>query len=199
MIKLYQPLKTFTDDEQKRAAVGAFFATEEVNILRVGIRTAASAFLRNNGNVLVMKRSQHKRIAPGMWAGVGGHMEPHELNNPSETCYREIEEETGITRDDIQSLELLYITVRMKNPDEIRYNYFYFGETTKTETIQTDEGILHWIPESELLNRDYTQTIAAMLEHYTTRHPHDRAVYVGVAGNDNNNLNMTWALLEDFE
>jgi len=29
---LYQPPETFTDDEQKRAAVGAFFATEEVNV-----------------------------------------------------------------------------------------------------------------------------------------------------------------------
>jgi len=29
--------KTVTDDEPKRAAVGAFLATEEVNVLRVGI------------------------------------------------------------------------------------------------------------------------------------------------------------------
>lgn len=165
----------------------------------IKLRVAASAFLRNNGNVLVIKRSSNKRIAPNVWAGVGGHMEPHELNHPSETCYREIEEETGITRGNIQSLELLYITVRMKNPDEISYNYYYFGDTTKTETIQTDEGTLHWIPESELLNREYPKTQAAMLEHYTARHPHDRAVYVGVAGNDNNSLSMTWTLLEDFE
>jgi len=35
---LYQPTKTFSDDEQKRAASSAFFATEEVNVLRVGIK-----------------------------------------------------------------------------------------------------------------------------------------------------------------
>ena len=32
MVGLCQLLKTFTDDEQKRAAPGAFFATEEVNV-----------------------------------------------------------------------------------------------------------------------------------------------------------------------
>jgi len=165
----------------------------------IKLRTTASAFLRNSGNYLLLKRALTKRLAPGLWAGVGGHMEPHELNNPIETCYREIEEETGITKSDIHSLELLYITVRMKSIGEISYNYFYFGETTKTEAIQTDEGSLHWVLESELLNREYPKTFAAMLSHYTTRHPQDRAVYVGVAGNDNNSLSMTWTLLEDFE
>jgi len=38
--ELYQPSKTFADDEQKRAASGAFFATEEVNVLRVGMTPA---------------------------------------------------------------------------------------------------------------------------------------------------------------
>jgi len=75
----------------------------------------------------------------------------------------------------------------------------YFCETAQTKLIQTDEGILHWIPESELLKREYTKTFAAMLKHYTTRHPQDRAVYVGVAGNGNGSLSMTWTLLEDFE
>jgi len=36
-ITQYQPSKTLADDEQKRAASGAFFATEEVSVLRVGI------------------------------------------------------------------------------------------------------------------------------------------------------------------
>ena len=134
-----------------------------------------------------------------MWAGVGGHMEPHELNNPCETCYREIEEETGITRDNIHNLELLYIIIRMSSNDEIRHHYIYFGETTQTETIQTDEGTLHWVPKAELPNRKYTKSYTAMLKHYAARQPHDRAVYVGAAGNDSGTLSMTWTLLEDFD
>ena len=165
----------------------------------IKLRTATAAFLHNNGSYLLMKRSEQKRIAPNVWSGVGGHMEQHELNNPYEACCREIEEETGITGDDIKSLELLYIIVRMKNADEIYHTYVYFGETMKTETIQTDEGTLHWIPEGELLDREYTKTFAAMLRHYTARRPNDRRVYVGAAGNDSGKLAMNWTLLEDFD
>jgi len=83
------------------------------------LQTGTAAFLYNNNNVLLIKRSENKRFAPGFWCGVGGHMEPHELNNPCETCYREIEEETGIQRSNIHSLKLLYVIVRMFRGDTI--------------------------------------------------------------------------------
>jgi 8-oxo-dGTP diphosphatase len=76
------------------------------------LRSITAAFLRNGGKYLLIKRSNNREIAPGIWSGVGGHMEPHEINKPLLACYREIEEETGITRDKINSLELLYIIVR---------------------------------------------------------------------------------------
>ena len=45
-------------------------------------------------------------------------METHELNNPLASCYREIEEETGIAQSQISGLELLYILIR-RSGDEI--------------------------------------------------------------------------------
>ena len=165
----------------------------------IKLRTGAGAFLSNNGNVLLIKRSPNKKLAPGAWSCVGGHIEPHEMNDPYETCVREIEEETGISRSEIESLELLYIMIRMRSGGEISHWYIYFGETTRTEVIQTNEGTLHWVPESELQNLEYTQTFTAMLKHYAARSPEDRAVYVGVAGNDNGSMTMTWGRCEDFE
>ena len=53
----YQPPKTFTDDEQKRAALGAFFATEKVNVLRVGMTTAqATASAAQHGTNALTKK-----------------------------------------------------------------------------------------------------------------------------------------------
>ena len=165
----------------------------------IKLRSGTAAFLKNGGDVLLLKRSQGKKIAPGMWSGVGGHMERHELDNPLATCYREVEEESGIVRDDIHGLALLYVIVRKVKDYEIRQSYIYFGETTRRDVVQTDEGELHWVPESELLNREYTQSFTAMLRHYSARDPQDTAVYVGVAGNDNGKLAMTWTRCEDFE
>jgi len=162
------------------------------------LRNGVVAFLKNGGQYLLMKRADNRRISPGVWSGVGGHMEPDEIDDPLRTCYREIQEETGIARDDIPSLTLRYIITR-RSKDEIRQTYIYFGETTKTDVIQTDEGVLHWIPEDQLLNRPYTQTFAAMLAHYVQSHPNDDAVVVGVAQKHDGKLQMSWSRCEDFD
>jgi len=161
------------------------------------LRNSTAAFLRNNGKILLLKRSASKKIAPNVWAGVGGHMEAHEINNPLAACYREIEEETGITQCQISGLTLLYILIR-RSVDEIRQTYFYLGETVQTDVIQTDEGELFWIPENELMNREFTQTFTAMLYHHSKRDPNNTAVYVGVA-DSNNGFKMNWLRCEDFE
>ncbi|MDR1704484.1 MAG: NUDIX hydrolase [Clostridiales bacterium] len=163
----------------------------------ITLRNGTAAFLRNNGNILLIKRAGNRVILPGVWSGVGGHMEPGELNNPSAACIREIEEETGIASSDINGLELLYVILRRFN-DEIRQSYIYFGETSKTGVVQTDEGELFWVSENELLEREFSATFTAMLEHYIKRDRDDRAVYAGVAGNDGGRLRMVWARCEDF-
>lgn len=78
---------------------------------------------------------------------------------------REIYEETRITENDIDDLKLIYIILqRVKN--EIKVFYIYFGNSTKREVIDTDEGKLYWIPKDELLNREFTDTIRIALIHY---------------------------------
>jgi len=163
----------------------------------INLRNAVTAFLFNGANVLLIRHSANKLIAPNVWSGVGGHMEPHELNNPIEACYREIYEETGIPRDAIRSLELRYIIMR-RSKNEIRQNYIYFGETSQLSVSQTDEGTLHWVPKAEMRQREYTKSFAAMLEHYENN-PQNKGVYVGITGNDNGSLKMCWSRCEDFE
>ena len=164
----------------------------------ITLKNYVAAFLRNDDKFLLMKRADNRRINPGFWSGVGGHIEPHEINAPLSACYREIEEESGINRDKISSLDLLYIITR-RSGDKIRQSYIYFGDTTVSDVIQTDEGVLSWIPHGELLKRQYTATYAVMMEHYTKRGRTDRAVYVGVADGGNGKLKMNWSRCEDFE
>jgi len=164
----------------------------------ITLRNGVAAFLYNNGNYLLMKRADSRKIAPGVWSGIGGHMEPHEINDPLSACYREIEEESGITREKISTLELFYIITR-RSKDEIRHIYIYFGETEQNELTQTDEGELFWIPCGELPEREYTGTFIAMLEHHAKREACDKSVYVGVADSDGGRLKMHWARCEDFE
>jgi 8-oxo-dGTP diphosphatase len=163
--------------------------------MMINLSNGAAAFLRSGDEYLLMKRADSRRIAPGVWSAVGGKMERDELNDPQAACLREIEEETGITQ--IRDLTLRYVIIR-RYRDTIRQTYIYFGETDEEPSVTTDEGELHWISESELLDRTYTKTFAAMLRHYLTT-PDPERVIVGAAENEIGECRMVWSAIEDFE
>jgi 8-oxo-dGTP diphosphatase len=119
-------------------------------------RITAGAFLSCGSEVLMMKRGLHKEMAPGMWAGIGGHLEINDIKNPRaidiiETCYREVQEETSIKRSEIIGLQLRYIVVR-KVDNEIRWHHHYFGEIRKKISLpKCDEGEFHWVEKAKIL------------------------------------------------
>jgi 8-oxo-dGTP diphosphatase len=163
----------------------------------INLSNSAAAFLKRGNEYLLMKRAENRKISPGVWSCIGGKFETYELNDPQAACLREVKEETGITDDQIHNLALRYVIVR-RYRDTIRQTYIYFGETDAELTVTTDEGELYWIPESELLNRTYTVTFTAMLEHYLQT-PDMERVIVGVAENCNGVCHMIWSAIEDFE
>lgn len=164
----------------------------------ITLRNGATAFLENNGRMLLLKRAQTKKISPGVWSGVGGHMEPDEINDPYAACLREINEETGIATDDIVEMTLRYVITR-RSKDEIRQSYIYFGKTTQTQLVQSDEGQLHWIAKEELMQRTFSQTFTEMLKHYTLHEVEKETIYLGIAQNNEGRLHMHWSRIEDFE
>jgi len=155
----------------------------------------SGAFLKHDGKVLLLRRSETRRYHPGKWSYIGGNIEIGET--PIEACYREITEESGISRESVISLNLLYILIRQTG-GELRQNYIYFGESLHDNVIDTDEGQLSWVNENELAQYDFSATYKAMIEHYMARNPADRNLYVGVSEIENDILNMTFTKCEDF-
>lgn len=105
----------------------------------ITLRNGTAAFLNNQGNYLLMKRADNRKIAPGVWTGIGGHIEPHEINTPLSAYYREIEEESGITRDKISSFELLNIITR-RSKDEYGRVIFISEKPTKPSLYKQMKG-----------------------------------------------------------
>jgi 8-oxo-dGTP diphosphatase len=164
----------------------------------ITLRMISTALLMNSQNeLLMMKRSPHRTLSPGLWAAVGGHLEPNELNNPRLACEREILEETGIEASDITDLRLQYVLIRL-NKNEVRQQFFYTGRTDKNPSVITDEGELHWVARNRVLDRPLPFIFRCLLEHYfqhgDTAHP-----WIGSAGLDaaSGQPTIHWNLLLD--
>ncbi len=163
----------------------------------ITLRTLATAFITNSNRILLMKRNRERKFAPGIWAAVGGHLEPDELNTPRTACLREIHEEIGLSEDDLHYLDLKYIILR-KSILEIRIQYVFFGKTDQVKTKQTEEGKMYWIEESELFNREMTYTTKMTLKHYIENRKWLKKIIVGVVDECNGSPVMNWNCIEDW-
>ena len=86
------------------------------------LRNMTSIYLVNDESMLLLYR-QGGRVVNNVWTGsAGGHFEEKELNDPEACVLREMQEELGITGDDIEDLSLRYITLR-RTKEEVRQNY----------------------------------------------------------------------------
>lgn len=160
-------------------------------------RNIATAFLMNGDDVLLMERSSTNKRMPGFWYGVGGHIEPEEINDPFAAILREIYEETELKRDNVEDLCLQYILMR-REKDETVINYIYFGKTNTRNVVQNDEGTLHWIPKEEVMNRKFFDVLKLTLEHYFENGSNDE-VMVGVMEKNKDFSNIKWSILKNME
>ncbi len=110
-------------------------------------RIATMVVLRHEDAFLLLKRN--KMPNEGMYVPVGGKVEPYE--RPIDTAVRETAEETGIqlTRE-----QLTYGGV-LTETSPVHYNWLCFIFIAAIEWVPPppcDEGTLHWVPRSGLLN-----------------------------------------------
>jgi 8-oxo-dGTP diphosphatase len=99
-------------------------------------------FLFNAGDVLLIHRSAQTTLFPGMYNGVGGHIERGE--DILSAARREVREETGLTVDDLSLHGLLHVDEGMDQPGVIVF--VFAGHAPQRDLIESDEGTLHWIP-----------------------------------------------------
>lgn len=136
-------------------------------------------FLTHKDEILMIRRSETKAIAPGLWAVVGGHMEKQDFT-PSAACLRELKEETGILKNEIEGLNLRYI-VFFKTEDTLQVYYDFEAICKQKKPLpQTDEGSLHWVKKDEILTLPMHFTMKHAFIHYLS-HPFGLKTFTGIA------------------
>ena len=73
--------------------------------------------LDENKNILILKRSDKVRTYKGYWGGIAGYVEEGE--EPINTAFKEIREETGVSDEDVELIKTL---------DVIEFTDFYENE-----------------------------------------------------------------------
>lgn len=116
-------------------------------------------FVLHGDDVLLMKRAAHRRVFPNRYNGVGGHIERDE--DPASGARREILEETGLSVHDLR-LRGVYNIDAGEATGIVLYIYTAVSDT-KTLTVTTDEGTLHWVPRDEVQALDLVEDLPAIL------------------------------------
>ena len=145
------------------------------------LRNMTSIYLHRGNKFLLLYRVGSKVIGNSYTGTAGGHMEESELNNPRACVMRELQEETGLTEQDIENVKLRYITLRLKN-GEVRQNYYFFGELAEhveAEKLISNEGELQWFEASEVGDLTMPHSAKYMWLHYYKTGQYTDCLYGG--------------------
>lgn len=149
----------------------------------IQLRSMATIYLLRSDEILLLYR-QGSRVVNDVWIGsAGGHLEPDEIDSPGRCVLREMQEELGLTADDITPPQLRYVTLRMTG-GEIRQNYYYFAHLQNDRALVSNEGKLRRFRLDELAGLPMAYTARYMIDHWLATGRHTDRVYGGVADGD---------------
>ena len=138
-----------------------------------------SLYLVREGEILCLYR-MGSRVANNKYIGsCGGHFEETELNDPMKCILREMQEELGLTGNDLEGLSLRYITHRLAG-GEIRQNYYFFARLKENRELSSNEGILRWIPHEEVPSLHMPVSAKHMILHYLQTGRFTDCIYAGI-------------------
>lgn len=158
------------------------------------LRNMTSVYLTGEQGILCLYRIG-SRVANNKYIGsAGGHFEENELNDARMCALREMQEELGLTEEDVEGLKLRYITLRLKD-GEIRQNYYFFGRLKTERPLQSTEGELHWFTYEEAENLHMPASAKHMMLHYLKTGRFDDNLYAGIT----DDAGTRFVVMKEFE
>lgn len=151
-------------------------------------------FITYQGDLLLMKRSLSKRIFPGHYNGVGGHIERDE--DPRSGAIREIKEETGLS---IEAIKFCGSTLVDVGQSAGILLFIFTAEAPHRDVVDSDEGQLEWLSIDRLLQSiEHKRQDLPLVEDLPILLPYifgggDLPFFAHVSYDDEDNIQFKWA------
>ncbi len=125
---------------------------------------SVTSILRNNGRILILKRSGRVRYHKGCWGGVSGYMELGD--EMDERAIIEIEEETGLNRNEIKLAKkgAPFVVADASIGTEFLVHPYLFDVSADKITIDWEHTEYRWIHPEELKEYGCVPGLGKVLE-----------------------------------
>lgn len=113
---------------------------------------AKAALFNDQNQVLVLRRSKTDKKRPGGLDFPGGGLDPGE--GPDEAVVREIEEEIGLSSENIHDLQVAYTDTNFYK-DESAIRFLYVGKITGNQelTLSYEHDEYYWMSVEEAIEK----------------------------------------------
>ena len=113
------------------------------------MKLATLCYLKMDGKTLMIHRIKKENdMHQGKWNGLGGKLNPGE--SPEDCVIREVHEESGLIISD--PLMKGFLTFPRFANEEDWYAFVFVARKIEGQLIESDEGVLKWIDDEQLLN-----------------------------------------------
>ena len=117
-------------------------------------------FVTNGDRVLLLRRSVHKRLWPGLLNAPGGHVERGE--DPFAAAQREVQEETGVQVESLRLRGMIVAETGLAGSGILVF--VYQGHTAAAELKAGPEGEPCWVARDELVGGDLLPDLPQLCE-----------------------------------
>ncbi|MBE5762053.1 MAG: NUDIX domain-containing protein [Clostridiales bacterium] len=146
------------------------------------LRSMTSLYILDGEEIFLLSRKGSRVVEDDSYTGTaGGHFENDELNDAEKCVIRELFEELGLKRDDLENFSMRYVTLRLFG-GEIRQNYYFFADLKRgVQMPLSNEGRIEKFALSDILVLKMPYTAKFVLEHFINIGRFDKNVYGGIA------------------
>lgn len=114
------------------------------------VKNVATSVLLHHGKILILKRSSNVGTYKGKWACVSGYIEEGET--PLETAYKELSEEIGFGKDDVELIREGEPVLAQDNEVLWTIHPFLFAAKKNEIVLDWEHTEYKWILYEELKN-----------------------------------------------